>query len=88
MVKGTASSDAITKSHADTKLSKSDGIMTGTLDMNNKRIYNLVQPNGNNQPATKIWTENTFLSKSSGVMAGPLNMSNNKIINVGSPTSD
>ena len=46
MVKGTASSDAITKSHADTKLSKSDGIMTGNLDMNNKRIYNLVQPNG------------------------------------------
>ena len=58
--------------------------MTGNLDMNSKRIYNVVQPNGDNQPAT----ENKILDKSSGVMAGPLNMSNNKITNLAKPTDD
>ena len=48
----------------------------------------MAQPNGDNQPATKIWSENKFLDKSSGVMAGSLNMSNNKITNVGNPTAD
>ena len=62
--------------------------MTGNLDMNSKRIYNVAQPNGDNQPATKIWSENKFLDKSSGVMAGPLNMSNNKITNLAKPTDD
>ena len=32
-------------------------------DMNNKRIYNLAQPNGDNQPANKIYSDNKFLSK-------------------------
>ena len=44
----------VNKSHADTKLSLSGGLMTGFLDMNNNRIYNVAQPNGDNQPATKI----------------------------------
>ena len=35
--------------------------MQGNLDMNNNRIYNLAQPNGNNQPATKIYTDTNFL---------------------------
>ena len=78
MAKGTASSDAVTKQQHDTKLSLSGGLMTGNLDMNSNRIYNVAQPNGDNQPATKIWSENKFLDKSSGVMAGSLNMSNNK----------
>ena len=43
----------VNKSYADTKLSLSGGVMQGNLDMNNNRIYNLAQPNGNNQPATK-----------------------------------
>ena len=62
--------------------------MTGNLDMNSKRIYNVAQPNGDNQPATKIWSENKFLDMSSGVMAGPLNMSNNKITHLAKPTDD
>ena len=41
------------KSYVDTKLSLSGGVMRGNLDMNNNSIYNLAQPNGNNQPATK-----------------------------------
>ena len=53
--------------------------MAGNLDMNNNRIYNVAQPNGDRQPVTKIWAENKFLDNSSGVMAGSLNMSNNKI---------
>ena len=55
--------------------------------MNNNKKYNVAQPNGDNQPATKIWSENKFLDKSSGVMAGSLKMSNNRITNVGNPTS-
>ena len=77
VAKGTASNDAVTKNQLDTKLSLSGGLMTGNLDMNSNRIYNVAQPDGDNQPATKIWSENKFLDKSSGVMAGPLNMSNN-----------
>ena len=75
----TSFTDAVTKQQLNTKLSLSGGLMTGNLDMNSKRIYNVAQPDGDNQPATKIWSENKFLDKSSGVMAGPLNMSNNKI---------
>ena len=76
VAKGTASSDAITKNELDTKLSLSGGLMAGNSDMNNNRIYNVAQPNSDNQPATKIWPENKFLDKSSGLMAGTLNMSN------------
>ena len=88
MAEETASSDAVTKNQLHTELSISGGLMTGNLDMNNNRIYNVVQPDGHNQPATKIWSENKFLDKSSGVMAGPLNMSNNKITNLAKPTDD
>ena len=70
------------------KLDKSGGLMTGNIDMNNRRIYNLAQPNGDNQPATKIWSENKFLDKLNAVIAGPLNMSNNKITNLADPTSN
>ena len=56
--------------------------------MNNNRIYGVAQPDGDNQPTTKIWSENKFLDKSSGVTAGPLNMSNNKITHLANPTSD
>ena len=80
MAKGTASNDAVSKNELYTKLSLSGGLMTGNLDMNSNRINNVAQPDGHNQPATKIWSENKFLDKSSRVMAGPLNMSNNKLL--------
>ena len=86
--KGTDPHDAVIKQQLDTKPSLSGGLMTGNLDMNNNRIYNVAQPNGDNQPATKIWSENKFLERSSGVMAGLLNMSNNKITNLANPTAD
>ena len=88
MAKGTAFNDAVTKNQLDTKVSLSGGLMSSNLDRNSKRIYNVAQPNGDNQPATKIWSENKFLDKSSGVMAGPLNISNNKITNLAKPTDD
>ena len=58
MAKGTDSNDAVTKQQLDTKLSLSGGLMTGNLDMNSNRIYNVAQLNSDNQPATKIWSEN------------------------------
>ena len=82
---GTACSAAITKQQLDTKLSLSGGLMTGNLDINNKRIYNVAQPDGDNQPATKIWSGNKFLDKSRGVMARNLYMSNNKITRLANP---
>ena len=78
----------INKSYTDTKLSLTGGLMTGNLDMNNKRIYNEAQTNSDNQPPTKIWSENKFLDKSSGVMAGPLNMSNNRITRLANPAAE
>ena len=62
--------------------------MTGNLDVNNIKIYNLAQPNGNNQPATNIYSDNKFLAKTGDVMGGPLNMSNNKIIYLANPTNN
>ena len=88
MAKGTASSDELTKQQLDTKLSLSGGLMIGNLDMNSNGIYNVAQTNGDNQPATKIWSENKFLDKSSGVMAGSLNMSNNKITHLATATAN
>ena len=88
MAKGTASNDAVSKNELYTKLSLSGGLMTGNLDMNSNRIYNVAQPDGDNQPATKIWSESKFLDKTSGVMAGPLNMSNNEITHLANPTDD
>ena len=50
---GTSFTDAVTKQQLDTKLPLSGGLMTGNLDMNSKRIYNVAQPNGDNQPVTR-----------------------------------
>ena len=79
LARGTASNDAVRVSQLETRLPLSGGSMTGNVDMDGNRIYNVAQPNGDNQPATNIWSENKFLDKSSGVMVGSLNMSNNKI---------
>ena len=54
MANGTSFLVAVTKQQLVTKLSLSGGTMTGNLDMNNNRIYNVAQPDGDNQPATKM----------------------------------
>ena len=63
--------------------------MSGNLDMNNNRIYNLPLPTGNNQPTTKVFTDLTYLSRDGTTsMSGNLNMNNAKIINLIPPISD
>ena len=63
MAEGTASSTVVTKQQLDTKLSVSVGLMTANLDVNNKRMFNVAQPNGDNQAATKIWQKiNSWIS--------------------------
>ena len=77
------SDQGVNKSYADTKLSLTGGVMQDNLDMNNNRMYNLAQPNGNNQPAPQKYTDTNFLFlNGDSAMAGPLNMSNNRITNV------
>ena len=61
MANGTSFTDAVTKQQLDTKLSLSGGLMTGNLDMNSKRIYNVAQPDGDIQAATKVWSENKVM---------------------------
>lgn len=56
--------------------------------MNNNRIYNLAQPNGNNQPATKNTDTNFLFLTGNSAMAGPLNMSNNKITHLANLTAN
>ena len=70
MANGTSFTDAVTKQQLDTKLSLSGGLMTGNLDMNSKRINNVAQPDGDNQPATKIWSENKFLGNKNKTFSG------------------
>ena len=41
VAEGTSFTDAVRKSQLGTKLSLSGGLMTGNLDMNNNRIYNV-----------------------------------------------
>lgn len=48
------------ESYAGTKLPLSGSVMQGNLDMNHKRIYHLAQPNGDDQPTTKIYTDTIF----------------------------
>ena len=57
--------------------------MTGNLDMQNNRIYNLPLPTGDNQPTTKIFSDVTYLKRDgTSSMGGNLNMNNAKIIHL------
>ena len=63
--------------------------MTGNLDMQNNRIYNLPLPTGGYQPTTKIFSDLKYLSRDgTSSMGGNLNMNNKKIIHLIPPTSD
>ena len=70
---------------------KKDGSkkMTGNIDMNNKRIYNLPAPTGNNQPTTLIYSNSNFLRINGNIpMMGNLNMNNRNIKNLATPSND
>ena len=70
---------------------KKDGSqkMTGNIDMNNNRIYNLPAPNGNNQPTPLAFTDLKYLHVAgTNKMTNNLNMDNKRIINLRPPTSN
>ena len=93
----TGNDDAATKKYVDD--SKVDGsvflkldgtrLMTGNLNMDNNRIFNLPAPNGDNQPTPLAYTELAYLQvDGSNKMTNNLNMDNKKIIKLLTPTND
>ena len=78
-----------TKAELDDYLKK-DGTapMTGNLDMNNKRIFNLPFPNGPNQPATLSLSDLKYLHVAgTNKMTNNLDMDNKSIIHLRPPTT-
>ena len=69
---------------------KTDGsvTMTGNLNMDNNRIFNLPLPSGNNQPATLVFTDLKYLHVAgTNEMTNNLNMDNKSIIHLKPPTA-
>ena len=63
--------------------------MTGDVNMNNKRIYNLPLPTGNNQPTTLGFTDLKYLHLDGSVPMGQnLNMNNKNINHLRPPTNN
>ena len=63
--------------------------MTGNLDMNNNRIYNLPLPTGDNQPTQLVFTNRTYVHlDGTSRMGGNLNMNNKSVNNLRSPVTD
>ena len=91
--------DAATKKYVDDNSSgsfddsaflKLDGTrkMTGNLDMNNNRIYNIPAPTGPKQPTPLAFTDLKYLHVTgTNKMANNLNMDNKSIIHLKSPSN-
>ena len=63
--------------------------MTGNLDMNNKRIFNIPNPTGSKQPIPLAYGDLAYLHvNGSNTMTNHLNMNNKKIINLVTPTNN
>ena len=63
--------------------------MTGYLDMNNHRIFNIPAPNGSKQPTPLSYTEFAYLKvDGTNSMINDLNINNKKIINLLTPTNN
>ena len=93
----TDNDDAANKKYVDD--SKVDGsvfltldggrLMTGNLNMNNKRILNIPAPTGGNQPIPLAYGDFAYLKvDGSNSMTNNLNMNNKRIINLITPTDD
>ena len=89
--------DAATKKYVDD--SKVDGSvflrldgtrqMTGNLDMNNKRIFNLPNPTGVKQPIPLAYGDLAYLHvDGSNMMTNHMNMNNKKITHLQTPTNN
>ena len=97
---GAPNTDAATKKYVDDNSSgsvdtssflKLDGTrkMTGNLDMDNNRIYNLPAPASPKQPTPLSFTDLKYLHVGgTNKMTNNLNMDNKKIINLRIPTND
>ena len=69
---------------------KLDGtrVMTGNLNMNNNRIFNLPNPTGSKQPIPLAYGDLAYLHvDGSNIMTNHLNMNNKKITNLHTPTN-
>ena len=63
--------------------------MTGNLDMNNKRIFNIPNPTGSKQPIPLAYGDLAYLHvDGSNMMTNHMNMNNKKIINLITPTNN
>ena len=63
--------------------------MTGNLNMNNNRIFNIPTPNVANQPTPLVYTDLAYLHvNGTNNMTNDLNMDNKKIIKLLTPTDD
>ena len=94
-----ANTDAATKKYVDDNSSgsfddssflKLDGTrkMTGNLDMNNNRIYNIPAPTGPKQPTPLAFTDLKYLHVTgTNKMSNNLNMNNKTIIHLKSPSN-
>ena len=89
-----SNADSATKKYVDdskvdgSSFLKLDGsrVMTGNLDMNNNRVYNVPNPTGSQQPVTLTFGDQTYLRvNGTNSMTEPLNMNNKKIINLQTP---
>ena len=89
--------DAATKKYVDD--SKVDGSvflkldgtrsMTGNLDMNNKRIFNIPNPTGTKQPIPLAYGDLAYLHvDGSNMMTNHMNMNNKKITHLQTPTNN
>ena len=69
---------------------KLDGtrVMTGNLNMNNNRIYNIPNPTGSKQPIPLAYGDLAYLHvNGSNMMTNHMNMNNKKITNLQTPTN-
>ena len=63
--------------------------MSGNLDMNNKRIFNLPAPTGSKQPIPLAYGDLAYLHvDGSNIMTNHLNMNNKKITHLQTPTNN
>ena len=90
--------DAAAKKYVDDNSSSSDTSdflkldgtrkMTGNVDMNNNRIYNLLAPDGPKQPTPLAFTDLKYLHVTgTNSMSNNLNMNNKSIIHLKDPTN-
>jgi hypothetical protein len=92
----TSKQEAINTVFADTVVfvSQSSPKVSSNFNMQNNKIYNLLDPTNNQDGATKIYVDNlitglgtTYVTKSGGVFTSDVSIGGFKITNLGTPTT-